>query len=97
MDGRYLGELAMPQQKKRYQPDAEPILIRVRAVGATLGGLSLPYVYQLIKTGRLEMVRVGTASFVTMASVKALVAAGVTMPGEGGARPQPSRRSKSAA
>lgn len=54
----------------------EPLAVRV-PVAMQLTGLGRSKLYELIKAGQIKVVKVGTSTLITMASLRALVDGGI--------------------
>ena len=61
--------------------NVEPRIARIPVVQKLLGGISKPKVYDLIKQGRLDLLHIDKSSFITLASVNALLAEAVAKGG----------------
>ena len=53
-------------------PEIEPLTVRV-AIAVQITGLSRSRIYEIIKSGELETVKVGRSTLVKYASLKALL------------------------
>ncbi len=62
-------------QPARYALPLEPLTVRI-PVAIRLTGIGRSKLYELIKAGELQTVKIGTATLVTMASLRKLIERG---------------------
>lgn len=63
---------------KKIEPEIDPLLASTNMARSVLGNIGKTKLFQLLREGKLERVKLGGKTLVTMESIRALVSGGHT-------------------